>query len=578
MKKLILQHQHFAILFVIGLVVKFFFTYNLQFNYDEVSALLRTNYQSFGELIEKGVKPDGHPAGMQVFLWFWIKIFGDNILPIRLFTLIIQMASVVFFYRIVCKMFNQKTAEYSVVVFLFSSFFIITTSTIRPYSFALFFVLLFYWKLLSYLDKKQLTDYLILVFAAVLASSFHYFAALQVVCISLVYSVLKTRFFLDKKMTFSFFMLFIFSLILYLPQLPILMHQLAHGGLAWLGKPNLQFFKNAGNSILIHYSLVLLLFLTGLLGIRKNKTLGYPFMILFAIFSLPTGIGFLYSTFCSPVLHLQNCIFSIPFFLPLLFVGIQILNDKYRLGLYFLLILFLVYNTTYKKLFTIQKQEPYSTAAKIFLEKSRDNKAIFISDMALDVLRYHIKKQGGSITPQLIDLSAHHADKKIYITKECLQKNPTAEQIWCFLPTGSISALQNYLYCKLSAPEKTIHIPFLQIINFNRRVPSSINWKLNLKTKEITANEKQILHFCISFSEKDSNNQFHTFVIENNQHKHWRTSKINYEIDSVIYHSILVKDISPSNNSLQLGYKMEGKTREVKYFYTTVNPYLYGIE
>jgi hypothetical protein len=39
----------------------------LPFTHDEFSALFRLNFDSFSELIEKGVKIDGHPAGVQVY-------------------------------------------------------------------------------------------------------------------------------------------------------------------------------------------------------------------------------------------------------------------------------------------------------------------------------------------------------------------------------------------------------------------------------------------------------------------------------------------------------------------------------
>jgi hypothetical protein len=51
---------------------------------DEVSALLRLQFSSFGAMIDGGVRPDGHPAFTQVLLWFWTKGFGDSTGVIRI--------------------------------------------------------------------------------------------------------------------------------------------------------------------------------------------------------------------------------------------------------------------------------------------------------------------------------------------------------------------------------------------------------------------------------------------------------------------------------------------------------------
>ncbi|HRZ76743.1 MAG TPA: hypothetical protein P5248_05210, partial [Bacteroidales bacterium] len=46
------------------------------FSNDELSALLRLQTTSFVTLIQQGVVPDFHPAGVQVFLWIWVRLGG----------------------------------------------------------------------------------------------------------------------------------------------------------------------------------------------------------------------------------------------------------------------------------------------------------------------------------------------------------------------------------------------------------------------------------------------------------------------------------------------------------------------
>ena len=43
---------------------------------DELSALTRLKFDSFSEMLEKGVRTnDMHPMGVQSFLWVWTEIF-----------------------------------------------------------------------------------------------------------------------------------------------------------------------------------------------------------------------------------------------------------------------------------------------------------------------------------------------------------------------------------------------------------------------------------------------------------------------------------------------------------------------
>ena len=56
---------------VVAFLLRFFDLFNIPFTHDEFSTLFRTNFSSFSELIEKGVKIDAHPAGLQVFIYYY---------------------------------------------------------------------------------------------------------------------------------------------------------------------------------------------------------------------------------------------------------------------------------------------------------------------------------------------------------------------------------------------------------------------------------------------------------------------------------------------------------------------------
>ena len=64
---------------IVGSVLRFYNFSELPYSFDEFSALFRTRFDNFRDLIYFGVKTtDTHPAGVQVFMYYWVKIFGES--------------------------------------------------------------------------------------------------------------------------------------------------------------------------------------------------------------------------------------------------------------------------------------------------------------------------------------------------------------------------------------------------------------------------------------------------------------------------------------------------------------------
>ena len=67
-----------VLIIVVAAVLRFFNYAEIPFTHDELSALSRLYYDNFSTLIREGVMPDGHPAGIQVFLYYWVRFFGED--------------------------------------------------------------------------------------------------------------------------------------------------------------------------------------------------------------------------------------------------------------------------------------------------------------------------------------------------------------------------------------------------------------------------------------------------------------------------------------------------------------------
>ena len=57
------------IILIIGGILRFYNYSDWSLSNDELSAITRLNFSSFHEMIEKGVRVDYHPAGVEVFMF-----------------------------------------------------------------------------------------------------------------------------------------------------------------------------------------------------------------------------------------------------------------------------------------------------------------------------------------------------------------------------------------------------------------------------------------------------------------------------------------------------------------------------
>ena len=133
------------ILLIILLLAAFLRFYNYagwSLSNDELSALSRLQFDSFSEMIEKGVMlGDFHPAGVQVFLWFWVKVFGNSVVAVRLPFVIFGIVSVYLVFLIGKRWFSPAAGLFAVSAMAFLQFPILFSQLARPYSPGLLFSL-----------------------------------------------------------------------------------------------------------------------------------------------------------------------------------------------------------------------------------------------------------------------------------------------------------------------------------------------------------------------------------------------------------------------------------------------------
>lgn len=339
LSKTIKSNAAILVILICSVFLRFYRLFNIPFTHDEFSTLFRTNFRSFDELIQKGVKIDGHPAGLQVFVYYFKMLFGSEEWVLKIPFLIFGIASVWLIYVIYTKWYNKTVGLISAAFLATLQYTVMYSQIARPYISGMFFVLalVYFWNALFIEKKHRWFNYVGYVLVADLCLYNHHFSALMAVIISIT-----GLFFVDRKTSWKFIVTGLGILLLYVPHISILKAQLALKGLGWLTKPTLLFVRDyfcyLGQFSWV--TLFLCLILLGMSVFRFQKTAYFSRITLvsFLWFVLPFTIGYLYSLYRAPLLQYSILIFSFPFLLPVLFGGISSFSNKVNIGIVILIL------------------------------------------------------------------------------------------------------------------------------------------------------------------------------------------------------------------------------------------------
>lgn len=289
---------------------------------DEVSALLRLQFPSFGAMIDGGVRPDGHPAFAQVLLWCWTKCFGLSPFVVRLPFALMGAASVWLAALIAKKWFGEATALATAAGMAFLQFPLMYSQLARPYAPGLFFTLLTAYFLTQLItqEKAKRLHLIGYALAAALAAYSHYFSLLMAALLSLA-----GFFLVPKHNRRAFLLACAVAVLLFVPYLGIFIDQLKTGGVGgpggWLGKPapaflqkHLMFAFDGSRGVMWA---VLAIGLGTMIVFFKRP--GKFHLVALLLWLLPLVIGYAYSVLRNPVLQDSVLLFGFPFLLMFLF-------------------------------------------------------------------------------------------------------------------------------------------------------------------------------------------------------------------------------------------------------------------
>lgn len=388
----------------LGIFLRLYGIWNFTFMHDELSVISRLHFSTFSELIEKGVVVDGHPAGIQVFLWLWIKIFGISEPSLRLPFILMGIACIPLMYVLAKKWFNPAAALFAAGIVAVSQYTIVYSLIARPYIAGLFFVLLLLivWTRMVFEKDFRWKNLVLFGVLAAACAYTHQFSMLTAFLIGIV------GLFFVKKQTFGKYLLACFvAIVLYAPHIPILLHQIGMGGIGgpdgWLAPPKPRFTLYY-IEYLFHFSWIaaaitaIALILSSKINKEqwnKNKIKIGTALLLFAA---PFTIGYLYSLYVNPILQYSVLIFSFPFLLLAIVSFIDSTVNRKKIVFLFLLLAAmtcsLVINRQHYKMLSLQWYEKSVSKTIEMIQKHGNNNVDCFLNMEIPFLAYYEEKYG----------------------------------------------------------------------------------------------------------------------------------------------------------------------------------------
>lgn len=302
-----------------GAVLRLWRFTEIPFTHDEFSAIFRTQFSSFSELIEKGVMVDGHPAGVQVLIWLMVKFSGISEPILKAPFFLFSLFSIPLVYLIGKRWFNGTAGLISAAFMASLQLPVMYGQIARPYAAGLFFSLLmvlFWTQIIQNRGNNSWKTGLIFAFSAAACGYIHHFAALFAVLVGITGLFLIPRKDLPRYLIFC-----AIAILAYLPHLPVTLAQLQTGGVeGWLRKPRFDFIADY-TLYIFHFSPFIGLLLVLLAGLaiaryKRGHLPGKKMMLVAALwFILPFLAGYWYSHSVSAVLQYSVLIFSFPYIL-----------------------------------------------------------------------------------------------------------------------------------------------------------------------------------------------------------------------------------------------------------------------
>jgi hypothetical protein len=586
----------FFILLFGAAILRVALVWNHPLGYDELSAVFRASTSSWQSHIQNGVMPDGHPPGLQTWLWFWINTFGDDARWLKIQAVLAGLLSAVFLWLAIRNFNNSQTATIAIAIFLFSPLSFHWSMQVRPYVFGMAIIALLFWQV-SRLGKNTSVGLLNLIslgFTAALCAYLHYFAGLTALLI-LIFS--RTN---QKLSTTQLSQTLLIAALFFSPALPVFFNQLKAGGLAWLGKPQLEFIplhiKLISGGSLFSTVLLLATAFLGYFSYRKKKQADSDInhLLLLVFWFIPVLTGFIWSVYYKPVLQHSVLLFSMPFWIMSISVGVNSALKQKKIFIWLVVFLALeVFSLQQRKTWGKANLDAYFEISKnLHNLKVKDNLAMIFFDGPEDIFQHHWK----ALIPKLAlphklykpGSNLSNADLKVL-----LDTLKTAKKFGIGLNSGTHAGLIPLLEDNIAINLERDQYPFGEYISFSKKenqqnyltsnysvLPLHENSAAEIVLKELGVSKNDVIVLKMNISDSCQKTEIISTLQNGENVFDWRSTAIkdwsNAGFEDA-YHFIKLADIPQCKGSSVLKILIQNAKNPILYVRVSRgNPLLYG--
>lgn len=317
---------------IIAFLLRFVPLFEYEFFFDELSSLARIQYDSVGDIIDKGVKVDVHPALIQLFIFYWAKIGGTSEVWIKWPFLLCGFLSCWFTFKFAKKWFDYKTGVISSLVVSCSMIFLVYSANTHLYATGILFGLLATMHLFEIVfgNSVKIKDYVLFGIFILLGALNHHMGALYGAIIGVLALV-----FAEKKQKMYLIGAGLGTAALYFPHLSITLAQMGSsisadsGG--WLVAPKwdacFQFLKTLFGTGIVIFAFIFLFVYGGTeskFSFKSDKKL----IFLFSAFVIYCAVVYFYSVYKSPILQNSVLLIASPCILIVVARAISFIPEK----------------------------------------------------------------------------------------------------------------------------------------------------------------------------------------------------------------------------------------------------------
>ncbi|MES2762765.1 MAG: glycosyltransferase family 39 protein [Bacteroidota bacterium] len=310
-----IKEQPFLIgIICIGVLLRFIPINEYQLAHDELSALSRSVFPNLKQTIQYGVQyADTHPVFVQLFLYFWTKLFGLSEIAIKIPFLLCGTGVIIAGYNFSKKWFGTHAGLLTAVFFACSFIFCVYSSYARMYITGILFSIgcvHFLFNIL-YDEKSGKTNFIYFGLCCLLCGyNNHLNSLFAFTCAGI------GLFLVSKKQLKWYLITCLFTILCYLPILPITLTQLQMGGLGakeggWLPPPKptaiIDFLFGTGFAGILNGIILISVIIASFI---KRKAIEKKQWLLLILFFINYFIIYFYSVYKSPILQFSVLLFS----------------------------------------------------------------------------------------------------------------------------------------------------------------------------------------------------------------------------------------------------------------------------